>query len=1199
MAIRDVYRCVVLLAACFAVPAEGQRLIVLPGAASSASTAAAYSAAPFASAGTINAGAHAFLAFGDQAGLRFFIVTTSGVTVVDTTGVQTQAPLAIPETVSGAAVTPDGKKLVVVSGSSSSGSATIFDVSGAAVTQIAAVTVGSNPQDVAISPDSGTAYVVDTAGVTPVNLTANTAGTAVPLAGLTPTGAAKPGITVGWNGLLYVNARSAIYELHPSTLATLNTISIGGFPGKLNFSSDGTAAAVWNQTSGDPRIASVNLATHTLTASLSHSRFGGDWTFTSAAFANGDQTIYWVSTDFGYVYSSTRALGGFSAATFPVIGSLSGVSALATSGESGTPHYLFAVGSGGAKRVDLRPSPAVPVTVAMTTPAGPVFYVAPAVTGGLDSVVAFNSTQGVKPSAVAWPLVVRLLDANGSPLVNQRVVWAPNASVSMQTSMAKTNVNGIAVAMVTAPSSDGAYAVTASFPGTGVSDAVFALNVSAAGGGGEGGGGGGGTTGGVSIVSGNGQASSVGNQTAEPLVVAVKDASGTAVAGASVTFSASNGNLGKSTDSTHGQDACVYNSTGGLVCTANSQGLASVFYQSPNPIGTGASYQTQAITASTATVGSTAGGSVTFTETSVASSILVTALAPTGGSPTITGEAGQTLKGALQMQVQFPTGPLPIPGVGMTVRPTFQYAFGVTSSPASCVGPGGVALSNANGIATCDLVLGRQPGTYQMYRIAGGYDVQPFLLVITRATPVATTITKTNDNQTAPVGQTLTLTATVVDQLGSVMASTPVVWSKLSGTAALVSPGTTTNAQGNTSTSVRLDGAGAIQVKVTSGSASAIFNLTATVVVGSVTKTKGEPQSAAENTAFGIPLEVLVKDAQGGVVTGIPVVFAKTQGSATLSAASVVTDANGKASVTVTAGATPGDVKVTATAGGITQTFTITVLAPGPQLTAGSFLNGASFLPGPFVNGVSQPGFSPGSIVTVMAPGLASGLSLAAGNCLSEGTVLGALPTRVAGVEFQFGDKLAPIFAICLGEDGTTGQANLQVPFELGAGKVGVVVRYGAGTSSPSEFHMNDLSVLSASPGIFEYPVDASTKLAVALRQDGSVVSASNPAKQGDTIRVYTTGLGLVLPSEKTNQIGFPGQRPYFTPTVKLGGADLGGVTAEYAENIIGIFVVTFQIPSTQAVGNAVELVIGAVTDKGTGNIPYTSQISHIAIASK
>ena len=1197
MAIRNVFRCVVLLAACLAVPAEGQRLIVLPGAASSASTGSAYSVAPFASAGTINAGAHAFRVLGNQAGSRFYVITTSSVVVVDSAGAQTQTPLPISQPVAGAALSPDGKTLVVVSGTSSSGSATIFDVSASTVSQTAAVTIGSNPQDVAVSPDSETAYVVDTAGVRRVDLSANTAGTPVTLAGLAPIGTARAGIAVGLNGLVYVNAQSAVYELHPSTLATLHTISVGGFAGKLSFSSDYTKAVVANQVS-DPLLAIVNLATHTVTSTLTSATLGGQqWFFDRAFFAAADSVIYATSPTAGYLYRFTSVLGGIQAPSFPPLGQIGNVISSAISNEAGSPTYLFIAGPANVTRLDISSAATEPVVVPLTASTGPAFYVAPVKTGTASSVVRYNAVQSVNPGTLAVPLVVRLLDANRNPLVNQGVAWSAPQGVSVQSSMTKTNGDGIAEAIVTAPSAAGQVSVVASFlGGSSLANATFTLNVTTSGGGGGDNGGGGPVTGGVSIVSGNGQVAGTGKPMTEPLVVAVRDAFGTPVAGAKVTFLPSLGFLLANTLDADQAD-CTYTSAG-LACTANSQGLASVFYQAPSSVPSGKDYQNATVTASTPTVESTPGGSVVFTETGIASGIDSIALAPTSPNTTITGQAGQTLKGAFKVKFQYPIGPQAIPGVGVIVRPTFSYLFG-NSSPASCVGPGGTALSAADGVATCDLVLGTQPGTYSMYRVAGGVDVQPFTLVITRPTPVATTITKVGDNQAAPVGQTLTLTATVVDQLGNVMANTTVSWSKLSGSATLVSPGTKTDSQGKTSTGVTLNGVGAIQVKITSGSVSQIFNLTGTVVVGSVTKTKGEPQSAAENSAFAIPLEVLVKDAQGGVVTGLPVAFATTQGSATLSAASVVTDANGKASVTVTAGGTPGDVKVTATAGGITQTFTITILPPGPQLTTGSFVNGASFLAGPYVNGVIQPGFSAGSILTIMAPGLASGLSLAPGNCLSEVALLGALPTRVAGVEFQFGDKLAPIFAICLGEDGTTGQANLQVPFELGAGKVGMIVRYGAGTSSPNEFHMNDLSVLSASPGIFEYPVDASTNAAAAIRPDGSMVSASNPAKQGETIRVYTTGLGLVLPSQKTNQVGFPGQRPYFTPTVKLGGTDLGGVTAEYAENVVGIFVVTFQIPSTQTVGNTVELVIGAVTDKGTGNIPYKSQISHIAVASK
>jgi uncharacterized protein (TIGR03437 family) len=279
----------------------------------------------------------------------------------------------------------------------------------------------------------------------------------------------------------------------------------------------------------------------------------------------------------------------------------------------------------------------------------------------------------------------------------------------------------------------------------------------------------------------------------------------------------------------------------------------------------------------------------------------------------------------------------------------------------------------------------------------------------------------------------------------------------------------------------------------------------------------------------------------------------------------------------------PGPVQVTATAGGQSVTFNLTIRLPGPQLQVTSFKNGASF----------QQGFSFGSIVTIMAPGITAGLNMAAGTCLSGGTIEGPLPTRVAGVEFQFGSILAPIFAICRNADGTE-QANVQAPFELAPGNISVIVRYNAGTASKTEFGVSGVPVLNAAPGIFEYMPDASTKAAVAVKADGSIVSPSNAAHPGDVLRVYVTGLGPVLPHVATNQQGFPGQVPFFAPTVSLGDTALTGVTAEYAENMIGIFVVTFQIPSGQAAGAATPLKIGVIKDdKSTA----TSQTSQIAIA--
>src|SRR6202022_1518597 len=86
----------------------------------------------------------------------------------------------------------------------------------------------------------------------------------------------------------------------------------------------------------------------------------------------------------------------------------------------------------------------------------------------------------------------------------------------------------------------------------------------------------------------------------------------------------------------------------------------------------------------------------------------------------------------------------------------------------------------------------------------------------------------------------------------------------------------------------------------------------------SVTTTGGTPQSAVINTGFASPLQVTVNDLGGNPVAGVTVNFAVpgSGASATLSAASAVTNGSGVASVTATANATAGSYNGTAGVGG-------------------------------------------------------------------------------------------------------------------------------------------------------------------------------------------------------------------------------------------------------------------------------------------
>jgi predicted outer membrane repeat protein len=104
--------------------------------------------------------------------------------------------------------------------------------------------------------------------------------------------------------------------------------------------------------------------------------------------------------------------------------------------------------------------------------------------------------------------------------------------------------------------------------------------------------------------------------------------------------------------------------------------------------------------------------------------------------------------------------------------------------------------------------------------------------------------------------------------------------------------------------------------------------VSATAVAGST------PQSTAVGTAFATPLRVLVRDAYGNPVEGVPVAFAvpTTGPTATLNCPAVTTDATGTATVTATAGTAPGQFAVTATVAGLAPVNFDLTDTPGPAV---------------------------------------------------------------------------------------------------------------------------------------------------------------------------------------------------------------------------------------------------------------------------
>jgi uncharacterized protein (TIGR03437 family) len=120
--------------------------------------------------------------------------------------------------------------------------------------------------------------------------------------------------------------------------------------------------------------------------------------------------------------------------------------------------------------------------------------------------------------------------------------------------------------------------------------------------------------------------------------------------------------------------------------------------------------------------------------------------------------------------------------------------------------------------------------------------------------------------------------------------------------------------------------------------------------------------------------------------------------------------------------------------------------------------------------------------------------------------------------------------------------------------------------------------VLPAVPGIITVNSQG-TGQAVALNQDNSLNSASNPAARGSIVTIVATGEGQRNPAGVT---GVPA--PAYDPPVLPASLTVGGVAASLpyaasAPGFVGLMQIDFTIPETAPTGSAVpiQLTIGTL----------------------
>ena len=505
-----------------------------------------------------------------------------------------------------------------------------------------------------------------------------------------------------------------------------------------------------------------------------------------------------------------------------------------------------------------------PITFSESGTAGPAKTVA--LTSG-------NNQNGAVGAPLAAPLVVTVTDANANPVSGFAITFAVTAGGgTLSTTSVATNASGQSQTSLTLGAAAGANTVTATATGLGGSPVTFTETATAA------------AATQIALISGNTQVGAAGSALANPLVVTVKDAGGNPVAGFSVTFAATGGGT-----------------LSASVVATNAQGQA----QTSLTLGKTAGPNTV-----TATAAGLAGSPITFTAT---------------------GNAGPAAKIALT------SGNNQSAGVNTVLMP-----FVVTVSDANgnavanfavnfAVASGGGTLSalnvptNAQGQAQSTLTLGTTAGATTVTANATGLSGSPCTFA---ANATAVAYTYVNDIQPLFASRCVNCHGP-----GGVEATTPLntYTAILTGKTAFaltppayVVPGNPTNSllvamcEGTVANAPNMATYGGFtpaQVQIVHDWVQqGAINSPATQIAA----TSGNSQSGLVGAALPTALVATVKDASGYAVYGVTVTFAVTAGGGTLSATSVMTDASGNASTTLTLGTAAGANTVTATAAGLT-----------------------------------------------------------------------------------------------------------------------------------------------------------------------------------------------------------------------------------------------------------------------------------------
>jgi uncharacterized protein (TIGR03437 family) len=239
---------------------------------------------------------------------------------------------------------------------------------------------------------------------------------------------------------------------------------------------------------------------------------------------------------------------------------------------------------------------------------------------------------------------------------------------------------------------------------------------------------------------------------------------------------------------------------------------------------------------------------------------------------------------------------------------------------------------------------------------------------------------------------------------------------------------------------------------------------------------------------------------------------------------------------------------------GIGPNLSLAVALPAPTLTPDKISPSGVYLnPTGVVNAGSYAPFTapiaPGELLTLYGANLSAGTQVASSV---------PFPTMLNNTQVKINGNLAPLYYV------TPGQLSAIVPYGVTSGVAQVQV-INNGTASNTVTMM----VGATAPGVLTQSQNG-LGYGDAVHPDGTLVNAQNPAKPGETVSLFLTGLGAVNPAISDGAVG--PTNPYSvsasTITAFVGGTSAPVGYSGLAPTLAGLYQLNITIPSGLTAGD-------------------------------